>query len=180
MEQDQQIAQSPNATETLQKVDEANGREAAELGELLMRNRRDMQMANGGGGGAASTMNSLPRNLIRLFSTFVLVGCKSASAHPQKAAFMTLALMAIVYVAISAPRNGVVISGGRGVFSSGHSTVLLPPTEYLSKYLTSDKFRNLKSSMPELNSGKLADIFLVDDDDTIDGVHIASLSKPQK
>ena len=180
LELDQQIAQSPNPTETLQKVAEANGMEAAELGELLMRNRRDMQMANGGGGGAASTMNSLPRNLIRLFSTFVLVGCKSASAHPQKAAIMTLALMAIVYVAISAPRNGVVISGGRGVFSSGHSTVLLPPTEYLSKYLTSDKFRNLKSSMPELKSGKLADIFSDDDDDTKDGVHIASLSKNQK
>ncbi len=180
MQLDQQIAQSPNPTETLQKVAEANGMDASELGNMLMRNRRDMEMGQGGGApvGGGGVANSLPRQMIRLMSTFVLMGCKSASAHPQKATFIALTLFAIVYITISAPRNGVVISGGSGLISSGHTTMLLPPTAYMSNYVSSDKFRNLKSSMPALKSGKLTNLF--SDEDTKDGIHVASLSKAEK
>ena len=70
---DQQIAQSPNPQETLEKVAKSNGMSTDELGNLLMRNRRDMQMAGGGGGAPGGASNSLPRKMIRLLSTFCLL-----------------------------------------------------------------------------------------------------------
>lgn len=176
---DQQITQSPNPNETLQKVAEANGMEASELGDMLMRNRRDMEMAGGGGGGGGvRTVNSLPRQMIRMFSTFVLLGCKAASNHPQRASFIALTLITIIYVMLSAPRNGILMSGGSGIMSSGRTTFLLPPQHHLSNYLTSDKFRHLKGSMTALKKGGLADLF--SDYKTNDGIHIASLTKKDK
>lgn len=173
---DQQIAQSPNPQESLRKIAESNGMEAAELGDLLMRNRRDMQMAGGGGGGGIGAGSSVPRKMIRLLWTFLMMGHKSANANPRRAAFVALALLTVFYVTISAPRNGVVISGGRGLFSSGHTTMLLPPTQYLSKYVESDRFANMKSSMPELKKGKLAELFS-DENMEEDGLHSVTLSK---
>ena len=175
---EQQIAQSPNPNETLQKVAEANGMQAQELGDLLMRNRRDMQMANGGGGGSMGMVDSLPRKMIRLMSTFVMLTCKSATLHPRSATIITLAVFSIMYIMYSAPRSGIVISGGPGILSSGFTTVLSPPTEYLSKYLTADKFHHLKESKPGLEDGKLSQVFACDEEE--DGVHVAKLSKKEK
>ena len=155
--------------------------EASELGDLLMKNRRDMEMANGGGGGGGGgggIIDSVPRRMIRLLSTFFLLACKSASAHPRSAAFMTLAFLSIVYAIISAPRSGIVLSYGSGPLSSGYTTVLSPPTEYLSRYLTNDKFHHLKGSMPDLKAGSLAKVF--SNDEEFDGVQIATLSKKEK
>ena len=72
--------------------------EASELGDLLMRNRRDMEMANGGasggvGGGGGSGLgivNSLPRKMIQLVTALVIMGCKSASLHPRSATLIAL------------------------------------------------------------------------------------------
>mmetsp|Transcript_13448 Transcript_13448/g.20206 ORF Transcript_13448/g.20206 Transcript_13448/m.20206 type:complete len:450 (+) Transcript_13448:97-1446(+) len=157
LELDQQITQSPNPTETLQRVAEANGMDPAELGDLLMRNRRDMEMATGGGAGGANAnagggagggmVNSLPRKMIQLVMALVLMACKSASAHPRSATLVTLAFLSMVYVLYSAPRNGILISGKRGIFSSGMTTILPPPTQYLSDFTMSDKFGRLQGSM---------------------------------
>lgn len=192
---DQQIAQSPNPTETLQRVAEANGMDASELGDLLMRNRRDLQMAMGGGvgggrGGGSSVGNSIPRAILRLFSTFLLVIMKAMSAHPRSSALVVLVLLSTLYVMISAPRSGIVLSGGSGILSSGFTTVLCPPTEYISKYLQSDKFDRLEQSVPLLEGRKKRkkaweNVFLsqeeLEEDETLkDGVHIMKLNKQQK
>jgi hypothetical protein len=104
----QQISTSPNPQEMLQKVAEANNMSAEQLGDILMRNVRDMEMTSGGGGNGGM-MDSLPRKMIRLLSTLVLMLLRSASAHPRSAMMTTLVFMSILYVLISAPRNGIVI-----------------------------------------------------------------------
>lgn len=191
---DQQIAQSPNPAETLQRVADANGMDASELGDLLMRNRRDLQMAMGGGGGGSSSVgNSIPRAILRLVSTLVMVMMRSMSAHPRSAAVIVLVLFSILYIMISAPRSGIVISGGSGIFSSGFTTVLCPPTEYISKYLESENFDRLEQSLPFKGQGRKKkkriweDVFLLPQDEEEergdspkDGVHIMKLNKQQK
>lgn len=172
---DQQIAQSPDPQATLIKVAESNGMSPQELGDLLMRNRRDMQMA-GGGGGAPSALDSLPRRMFRLMGSIVLLGAKSANAHPRSATMISIALFSILYVMYSAPRNGVLIP------SKGITTLLPPPTEYLSNYLLSDKFDALKESKSKLKKSVLFSVF---DEDAVDdfddkGKAVPKLSKKEK
>ena len=89
---------------------------AQDFGELLMRNERNMQMAAGGEAGVSGgAINSLPRRMIRLgYALLVLVG-KSASAHPRSASVIGMALTVMLYIAISAPRTGVVLSTKPGI-----------------------------------------------------------------
>lgn len=172
---DQQITQSPDPQATLIKVAESNGMSPQELGDLLMRNRRDMQMADGGGG-APSALDSLPRRMFRLMGSIVLLGAKSANAHPRSATMISIALFSILYVMYSAPRNGVLIP------SKGITTLLPPPTEYLSNYLLSDKFDALKESKSKLKKSVLFSVF---DEDAVDdfddkGKAVPKLSKKEK
>ena len=179
LELDQQIAQSPNPTETLQKVAEANGMDPTELGEILMRNRRDMQMAEGGPGETGMMVNSLPRKIIHLLSTFFLMAMKSSSAHPRSATLMALGFLSVAYVIYSAPRNGIVISGGkRGVISAGMTTILPPPTQFLSDFTMGDKFDRKRGSMASLKGTALSNVF--EDVNDEEGVRVASLSKKEK
>lgn len=175
--------------------------DASQLGDLLMRNRRDLQMAassgglmggGGGGGGSSLVGNSMPRAMLRLVSTFLVVIFKTMSAHPRSAALVLLTVFSILYVMISAPRSGIVISGGSGVFSSGYTTFLCPPTEYLFKYLESDKFDALKQSLPleaqrrRKRKRVWEDVFLLqrqddkEDETPKDGVQVVKLNKQQK
>ena len=179
---DQQISQSPNPQETLQKVAQSNNMSAEELGSLLMRNRRDMEMAGGGGGVPGGGLSdSLPRKMIRLLSTFFLLAFKSASAHPRSASIMGLVLLSTIYVLISAPRTGIVLSSRNGLMSSGHTTFLNPPTKYLSHYVSNVAHR---SSLPsDLKAGSLSRLFTGEDDldaEEINGVHVRKLSKKDK
>lgn len=176
---DQQIAQSQNPQETLKKVAESNGMSVDELGSLLMRNRRDMQMASGGGGGVGvgGVSNSLPRKMIRLLSTIFLIGVKSASARPRAATIMGLVLISTLYVILSAPRTGIVLSNGNGLLSKGHTTFLPPPTKYLSRHVNKI---SLKSSLPEsVKPGSLSRLFSDEDEKQMKG-HIKKLSKSEK
>lgn len=177
----QQIASSPNPQETLQKVAEGNGMTAQELGDLLMRNERDMQMAAGGSGGmAGGAINSLPRRMIRLFSTLVVLVGKSASAHPRSSSVISLALIVILYIALSAPRTGVMLSTKPGMFSSGHSTLLPPPSKYLSNYLESDTFQNMQRKVPKsAKEGSLIQLFRPSTEEE-QGVFVEKLSSKQK
>ncbi len=187
---DQMIAQSPNPQETLQKVAESNNISAEELGSLLMRNRRDMQMANGGGGGVGGggggLADSLPRKMIRLLNTLFLLGFKSASAHPRSASIMALLFLSTTYVLISVPRSGIVLSSRNGLLSSGHTTFLSPPAKYLSKYVSRVPYA---SSLPkDVKAGTLSRLFADEDEisgdegsgTTQDGVHVRKLTKSEK
>lgn len=176
---DQQIAQSPNPQETLKKVAESNGMSVEELGSLLMRNRRDMQMASGGNGGVGGGLsNSLPRKMLRLLSSFFILGFKAANKRPRAATLIGMVLISALYVMISAPRTGIVISSKNGLLSSGHTTILPPPTKYLSRYInriSSD------SSMPgDVKPGSLSRLFSDGDDQTIYNNSIRKLSKSEK
>ena len=179
----QQISTSPNPQEMLQKVAEANNMSAEQLGDILMRNVRDMEMASGGGGNGGM-MDSLPRKMIRLLSTLVLMLLRSASAHPRSAMMTTVVFMSILYVLILAPRNGIVISRSRGLFSSGPTTVIAPPISYLQKLVDSPKFEKLSSSMgSNVKVGSLSRLFESEETtmgESKDGIHIVSLSKKHK
>lgn len=108
-------------------------------------------------------------------------------AHPRSAAWMALVVLSMAYVLISAPRNGIVISaGGNGIFRSmGFTTVLSPPTEYVSRYILSDAFDQLETSVPRsskkgtYSSSKWQDVFSAKDGEK-DGVHVIPLNKQQK
>ena len=161
--------------------------EASELGDLLMRNRRDMEMANGGasggvGGGGGSGLgivNSLPRKMIQLVTALVIMGCKSASLHPRSATLIALAFFSIIYILYSAPRNGILISNKRGIMSSGMTTILPPPTQFLSDYTLSDKFGRLQGSLSGGGkSGALSKVF--ENENQEEGAHVASLSTKEK
>jgi len=185
LELDQQIAQSPNPQETLQKVAESNGMSTQELGDLLMRNRRDMQMAEGGGGGrgggGGGLANSLPRKVIRLLSTIILLIWKAACTNPRQSTVMGILLISMFYVLISAPRNGIVISSKNGIFSSGHTTLLPPPTAYLNKYV--NRVSRVSSLPKNIKTGSLSQLFSDDDIDRNDkkeGVQVVQLSKKDK
>jgi hypothetical protein len=179
----QQISTSPNPQEMLQKVAEANNMSAEQLGDILMRNLRDMEMASGGPGNGRGMIDSLPRKMLRLLSTLVFMALKSASAHPKSAMMTTIALISILYVLISAPRNGIVISRSRGLLSSGPTTVIAPPISYLEKLVDSRKFEKSRSSMgSNLKAGSLTRLFESDESMGIskDGIHVVPLSKKQK
>lgn len=178
----EQISTSPNPQEMLQKVAEANNMSAEQLGDILMRNLRDMEMASGGRGNGGM-MDSLPRKMLRLLSTLVLIVLRSASAHPKSAMMTTIALISILYVLISAPRNGIVISRSRGLLSSGPTTVIAPPISYLEKLVASQKFEKSSSSMgSNIKVGGLSRLFEGEEStsELKDGTHVVSLSKKQK
>jgi hypothetical protein len=101
---DATIAQSENPEAMLAKVAESNGISTQELGNMLMRNRRDMEMGVSGGSSGSRGANTLPRKVISLIWSVVLMAAKSARVHPQTFSITALTLILLFYVAISAPR----------------------------------------------------------------------------
>lgn len=178
----QQIVSSPNPQDVLQKVAESNGMTADQLGEILMRNVRDMEMASGGKGGVRN-IDSIPVRIIRLLSTLFLVVFRSALAHPHSAFVSMIAITSILYVTISAPRNGILISNSNGIFSSGPTTIISPPATYLERYVEGKPFMHAKFSMsPKIQVGSLCRLLEEDVDlsESKNGVQVMSLSKKLK
>lgn len=182
LEIDKLITSSSNPGEMLQKIAEGNGMTAESLGDMLLRNRRDMDMANSGNN-APIGLDTIPRRMLRVFSSLALVVAKSVSSHPRVSVLIVLVLVAMVSLLISAPITGVVISTERGLMSTGHTTIFAPPTEYLSKFVKSDTFQSKeRTSSIDTPAGGLSSLF--DDDDVgkkfDNGVPIKNLSKKQK
>jgi len=179
---DKLITSASNPTEMLQKIADGNGIPAQELGDMLMRNRRDMEMANsGGGGGGPPGLNTIPRRMLHGLSSLAVVAAKTASARPRSFTLLALLLIAVLSVIISAPRTGVVLSTGRNLLSTGHTTIYAPPTKYLSKYVGSDSFQS-KESSTGTEVGSLSLLFTDDDGGEGDEnrVLVENLSKKQK
>lgn len=175
------ILNSQDPLSTLDHVAQNNGLSREELTGMLDRNRRDLEesgqlegmlgemhaamqaqgggVGGGGGGGQRLSManSSLPRRLLSLIISIVATFIKSASVqisrHPKQstvlAALLTLTLLAMH----NAPRNGIVISSGGTFppFSSGHTTLLEPPVDYLERYCVNswEKGGGWISSLPE-------------------------------
>lgn len=186
LEMDRLITSSSNPGETLQKIAEGNGMTADALGDMLMRNRRDMEMAGAGGaagpgGAAAYGLDTIPRRMLRVLSSLALVAARSASAHPRASVLMVLVSVAILSVAISAPRTGVVLSTERGLLSKGHTTIWAPPTKYLSNLVEGDEFHGREGSSSGVDGG-LSSLFADDDAgrEYEDGTPVDNLSRKQK
>lgn len=147
---DQAISSSGDPKAALEKIAKSNEMTPEELGGLLMRNRRDMEAAGGAGGGLGSVAGTLPRKLIgTALSILVAVG-KAGRAHPRSFGLTLTALVCVLCVLRSAPRNGIVLSTSPKPFflSSGHTTFLPPPSSYVRSYLDSESFQAARSSLP--------------------------------
>ncbi len=157
------ILNSQDPLATLDHVAKTNGLSREELTGMLDRNRRDLEesgqledmlgemhaatQTQGGGGGVGGAQrrsmadSSLPRRLIGFIFSVLLSLIKTASVHISRhpkqstalATMLTCTFLAMHY----APRNGIVISSGTSFspfFSSGHTTLLAPPVDYLERY----------------------------------------------
>mmetsp|Transcript_26330 Transcript_26330/g.39108 ORF Transcript_26330/g.39108 Transcript_26330/m.39108 type:complete len:875 (-) Transcript_26330:267-2891(-) len=142
---EQAITSSPNPQETLAHVASQNGMSADELYNLLVRNRQDMEMAGGGGGGAGGQTeamkrhagSSLPRKILGLFYGIIGIMIRYAQKHPRGFGMFMAVLLSVLYYIIMAPRTGLVLSTSTNLLSNGHTTLLAPPTQYLTNYLSS-------------------------------------------
>ena len=174
------ILNSQDPLATLDHVAKTNGLSREELTGMLDRNRRDleesgqlegmlgemhaaMQSSPGGGGGVGGAQrrsmadSSLPRRLLSLIFSIFLSLMKTTSIHisryPKQSTILATILTCTLLAMHNAPRNGIVISSGSfpPFLSSGHTTLLEPPVDYLERYcLNSWKRGNgWISSLPE-------------------------------
>jgi hypothetical protein len=122
------IMTAPDPEATLNQAAEANGMDPLDLLDLLERNHKSMEEAGilpaAGGGGAPSGM----RNKWKLVTSLGVVIAQTASKNPRAFSLLVTTLLLITYAAISAPRNGLVLSSSRGLISKGPTTVWNPPT----------------------------------------------------
>lgn len=157
------ILNSQDPLATLDHVAKSNGLSREELTGMLDRNRRDLEESGqlegmlgemheamqsqggggvgGGGGGQRRSLaeSSLPRRLLSLICSIVLSLMKTASMHisrnPKQSTILATMLTCAFLAIHNAPRNGIVISSILPPFlSSGHTTLLEPPVDYLELY----------------------------------------------
>ncbi|KAL7439921.1 hypothetical protein ACHAXH_004537 [Discostella pseudostelligera] len=176
------ILNSQDPLATLDHVAKTNGLSREELTGMLDRNRRDLEESGqlegmlgemheamqsqgggvagaGGGGGQRRSMaeSSLPRRLLSLICSIVLSLMKTASIHisrnPKQSTILATMLTCAFLAIHNAPRNGIVISSILPPFlSSGHTTLLEPPVDYLERYCLNSWMKGgdgWKCSLPE-------------------------------
>ena len=164
------IMKSPDPEATLQQAAEANQMSPQDLLSMLQRNRSDLEQGlaadpgrGGGGGGMSSTVGG---NLRKILAALVAVMTKSASQNPKAFSLIVTTLLVVAFLAISAPRTGLVLSSHRGVLSRGPTTILQPPTKFLEKRMGSAKWQQRDEKSNELSSGVWKELAL-DEDGTI-------------
>lgn len=162
------IRTSPNPEATLQQAAEANGMSPQDLMSMLQRNRQDLEqgVAGGGGGGGGGLSSTIGGHLGKLVTALAAVVTKSASQNPKAFAMIATTLLLLLYLAVSAPRTGLVISSQRGFLSRGPTTLLQPPTKFLEKRMGSAKWQQRDPKSSEMSSGIWKDLAL-DEDGTI-------------
>merc|ERR1712232_371176 len=104
------------------------------------------QQGSGGGVGVGgSRLKAVGNVLIALL--FQLV--RYARANPQRFGIVAGCLFMILWMMYTAPRTGCVVSKSRGILSSGHSSLFVPPKAYVSHYLS-----NINSAAKSASSHK--------------------------
>lgn len=99
---DQAIAQSPDPQATLEKVAQSNDMSPKELGDMLVRNRMDLQQQEGGSGvGVGGSRLKAIGNLL-FAMLFQLV--RYARANPQRFGAVASCLFMILWMIYTAPR----------------------------------------------------------------------------
>lgn len=163
------INNSPDPEGTLKQAAEANQMSPQDLLSMLQRNRSDLEQglaADPGGGGGGGMSSTVGGNLRKLLAALVAVMTKSASQNPKVFSLIATTLMLLVFLAISAPRTGLVLSSQRGLLSRGPTTILQPPTKFLEKRMGSAKWQQRDEKSNVLSSGVWKDLDL-DEDGTI-------------
>lgn len=145
------IVQSQDPQATLSHVAQQNGMTPQDLAGMLNRNRKDLEesgqlqqmqtevdaaiMQGQGAGGGRSMSATLPRRVMGLLFSILVGIMKTAavqiSTKPKQSTFLACLLFASFLVSYNAPRNGLAVFPP---FSSGHTTILQPPNEYLQDY----------------------------------------------
>ncbi len=173
LELESAIVQSQDPQATLSHVAQQNGMSPQDLAGMLNRNRKELEetgqleqmqtevdaaiMQAQGAGGGRSMSATLPRRIIGLVSSIFVAIMKTAavqvSKKPKQSTFLACIFFATVLVSYNAPRNGVAVFPP---FSSGHTTIVQPPNDYLESYFvrkwTSGKV--WENSLPEVAAKK--------------------------
>lgn len=145
------IVQSQDPQATLSHVAQQNGMTPQDLAGMLNRNRKDLEesgqlqqmqtevdaaiMQGQGAGGGRPMSATLPRRILGLVVSILVGMMKTAavqiSSKPKQSTILASVLFATFLVSYNAPRNGIAVFPP---FSSGHTTILQPPNEYLQDY----------------------------------------------
>ena len=166
------IVQSQDPQGTLSHVAQQNGMSPQDLAGMLNRNRKELEetgqleqmqteldaaimQGQGTGGGGRSMSATLPRRVLGLVSSIFVAIVKTVAVHvskkPKQSAILACMLFATFLVSYNAPRNGIVLP-----FSSGHTTILQPPNEYLQNYFVNEWTREngWENSLPSHSANK--------------------------
>lgn len=159
------IMKAPDPEATLNQAAQANNMDPMDLLDLLERNHKSMEEA--GVLPAAGGAPSRERNKWKLMTSLGVVIAQTASKNPRAFSLIITTLLLITYAAISAPRNGLVLSSGRGLISKGPTTVWNPPVQYVDQLLESPRFLNRKASFSSKQAWKVLNPLLDDEDGTV-------------
>jgi Na+-transporting NADH:ubiquinone oxidoreductase subunit NqrC len=159
------ILKSPDPEATLNQAAQANNMDPMDLLDLLERNHRSMEEA--GVLPAAGGAPSRQRNVWKIFTSLGVVIAQSASKNPKAFSLIATSLLLITYAAISAPRNGLVLSSSRGLISKGPTTMWSPPVRYVDQLLESPRFLNRRVSFSSKQAWQALNPLLDDEDGAV-------------
>jgi uncharacterized protein (UPF0548 family) len=154
------IMQSADPTATLNEAASTNGMDPMDLLDLLERNHQSLQEAGelpAGGGGPVTAQS---RNVWKIFTSVGVVVAQAASKNPRQFTLLATTMLLVAYIAIAAPRTGLVLSTANSPFSKGATTVWNPPVRYVdtllepsSKFISRDVSFVTKKAWKELDLG---------------------------
>jgi len=178
---EQTIMNSPDPSATLQQAAAANEMDPRELAELLDRNHRDMEAAGDSmavpRSGGARRQNVLWKALVSLTA----VTWQTASKHPRAASVTLTCLLLILYMAIQIPRTGLVVSSGnRSLVTSGPTTMLMPPVQYVQRRLERIEDDRPLSLEGQLDAWKTADKLIRQENRGLEDGSTVHKAKPLK
>lgn len=147
LELEQAIMNAPDPSATLLQVAKSQEMSPNELADLLERNHRDMEQAGAGGGSVGvggGRIGGWPKVLVNLLVSVGGVLRYSALQHPKSFTIFSTVVLLLLYMALTAPSTGMVLSTKRSLVSGGHTTFWHPPSKYVGKILDAPKFTTSK------------------------------------
>ena len=133
----QTIEQSPNPESVLQQVAQANQMSPQDLVSMLQQNAQDLQQDPNLLKQVMAGPVMGPQVVMKAFGSLGMFLVASARKHPTIASIAVLSLTLLLYMMITVPQTGGVVSTRRGglALSKGPTTWFEPPTKYLTKRL---------------------------------------------
>ena len=136
---DQQIHSSADPQGTLSKIASTNGIDPSQLQAILEENRRYIEQHKGGG--LFQRQEPLTVRVANLVSSVALGTWQMSLKHPRTATIALVVLIFTAWLSWNAPRNGVLLKGGRGP-----TTLFTPPTDFLESTLLEQEWWHKGSS----------------------------------